>query len=154
MWRGLPRLWHEEDLVAALSKMGCPDAQYVYLPPVPWPKQRSCFKRGRAPLRQKNHGYAFVHFATVDAADHFTRRAEDFATGRLGDLLGESVVGMWASVAVLQGLANNLVNLTASPGRKARLRTDRFTSCVYLLLDGQFKAIPKADLRKLRELGA
>jgi hypothetical protein len=117
---------------------------------MPWPKLSR--KRDRSsPRAQKNHGYAFVHFATDCGADLFQRRVADFAAGFLGPLLGENVAEMWASVAVLQGLTNNLVNLTAtSQGRKARRRTDRMDTCVVLRLDGQFVEIPKVALMKLQ----
>lgn len=140
MWRGLPRSWLEEELVIALAQMGChDDAEYVYLPPVPRPHRGP---KG-SPLAQKNHRYryAFVHFATMEGAVYFMQRVEAFAAGELGPLLGEKVADMWTCAADVQGLSNNLVNITASPGHKQRRMAG------YLRLDGKFTAIPKVRRR-------
>lgn len=142
MWRGLPRSWMEEHLVIALAQMGChDDAEYVYLPPLPRPHRGP---KG-SPLAQKNHKYryAFVHFATVEGAVYFMQRVEAFAAGELGPLLGEKVADMWTCAADLQGLSNNLVNITASPGHKQRRMAG------YLRLDGKFTAIPKVPRRRI-----
>ena len=127
MWRGLPRLWQDRDLLAALEAMGCGQAEYVYLPTTQWAWHRARTK----PL--KNQGYAFVHLACSTSFERAVGRDPPLRRGRARDVR-HGRGGPGPAHHVLSGHVH------------LRGKSRKNSGDVHVRVGGRWAAVSKADL--------
>jgi len=108
----------DPDFIGILNSLGARDVEYVYMPMSTWDLSEG----SKSSNKGRNKGYAFVHFSTMEAAQHFACAIPKY-TG--------SKKPMFTTLANHQGIPANLRALLSMPNKRRRLAHAGF----YITLD-------------------
>lgn len=150
---GVTLMWHvptnlpvDPDLLLLLDRLGAAEVQYVYVPMVNWDVGSQLkYKAPRGMFRAvRNKGYAFVEFATAEAAEAFAESLS--ANPGLG-----KAERMHTTLAKYQGAHANIRALLAMPDRRRQTQN----VCFFLRHAETLYRVGMGSLRQsMRERGA